>query len=166
MSKLYCKLVALGTMIPALCGVGSVALAATEAMASPVTILASADGQVPGSRVEVTQLKRTSGDTITLNYVVVNDSSKQLDTGNLLKAEKGDRHSGDGVTLIDAAGKKKYLVVRDTDQKCICSSEINDVDSKSSVKLWAKFPAPPVTVQKITIAIPHFQPMDDVPISQ
>jgi hypothetical protein len=32
--------------------------------------------------------------------------------------------------------------------------------------LWVKFPAPPPSVTKISVNIPHFIPLDDVPISQ
>jgi hypothetical protein len=36
----------------------------------------------------------------------------------------------------------------------------------SRLNLWAKFPAPPEDVKKISITIPHFAPLDDAPISQ
>jgi hypothetical protein len=34
------------------------------------------------------------------------------------------------------------------------------------VNLWAKFPAPPDDVNQITVVVPKFQPMDDVPLSR
>ena len=71
-----------------------------------------------------------------------------------------------GVTLVDGANKKKYFVVRDTDTNCLCSRDIKDIAPKSRVNLWAKFPAPPDDVQKISIVIPHFGPIDDVSISR
>ena len=48
----------------------------------------------------------------------------------------------------------------------MCSREVEDVHPGNKANLWAKFPAPPPDVTKVTIEIPHFQPMDDVPISQ
>ena len=68
--------------------------------------------------------------------------------------------------LVDPVGKKKYFVARDADGKCVCSVHIPDVAPHSRLSLWAKFPAPPDDVQKISIVIPHFQPLDDVPISR
>ena len=63
--------------------------------------------------------------------------------------------------------KKKYFVVRDSEKNCLCSQAVDDVkEGGGRVTLWAKFPAPPPEVQKITIQIPHFQPIDDAPISQ
>jgi len=75
-------------------------------------------------------------------------------------------HSGDGVYLLELAGKNKYEVVRDADKHCICSHDIPVVKAKSSLNLWAKFPAPPDGVEKIGVVVPHFIPMDDVPISK
>jgi hypothetical protein len=71
-----------------------------------------------------------------------------------------------GVTLVDGANKKKYFVVRDTENTCLCSRELKDIPAKSRANVWAKFPAPPDDVQKISIVIPHFGPIDDVPISR
>src|SRR5438477_227671 len=71
-----------------------------------------------------------------------------------------------GIDQIDAANKKKYLVVKDADKHCLCSRNLEHVASKSSANLWAKFPAPPESVQKIGVVVPHFIPMDDVPISR
>jgi len=158
MFKTHLQRLAHAILILTLCGSGLTASAAPAA-----TVLASADGQESGTRVEITQLKRSSGDTVTLNYVLVNDSDANLNTEDLMSAEQ--RGSSDGVTLIDAAGKKKYLVVRDSDKNCLCSMGIiHSLKPKSRVNLWAKFPAPPADLKKITVAIPHFQPMDDVPI--
>jgi hypothetical protein len=69
-------------------------------------------------------------------------------------------------TWFDLAGKKKYEVVRDTDKNCVCSRDLQPVKSKSRVNMWAKFLAPPDSVQKLGVVIPHFMPMDDVALSQ
>jgi hypothetical protein len=43
---------------------------------------------------------------------------------------------------------------------------MSNIAAHTSVVLWAKFPAPPDSVTKIGVVMPHFVPMDDVPISQ
>jgi hypothetical protein len=164
MSKTHLALLSPAMLILALCGSGPCVSVADETPAPASNVLASADGQQAGTRVEITKLKRNSGDTVTLNYVLVNDSDANLATTDLLKS--AEYNSSDGVTLIDAAGKKRYLVIRDSDNKCLCSSDLHGVPSKSRINLWAKFPAPPEDVKVISIDIPHFQPIDDVPISQ
>ena len=128
--------------------------------------LATADGDMPGIRVEVQELKRTSGDTVSLKFAMINDSDKDLGFGyQFVEPNKGFGDVG-GVNLIDPVAKKKYFVVRDTEGACVCSRDVPNIKPKSRANLWAKFPAPPEDVQKISVVIPHFTPLDDVPISR
>ena len=131
--------------------------------------IATADGERAGTRVEITELKRSSDNTVTLKFAMVNDSDKGIgfgydfgDPANDIK----DHASVGGVNLVDSAGKKKYFVVRDTENNCVCSRGVKDIAPASRANLWAKFPAPPDDVQKIGVVIPHFGPLDDVPISR
>lgn len=131
------------------------------------TVVASTDGESSGVRLDVTELKRSSGNTLTLKFTIVNASDDRFGFGY----DMGDKDFNDfsnvgGVHLIDAANKKKYLVVRDSQKNCVCSSKLKDIQPGKSLNLWAKFPAPPETVQAISIVVPHFIPLDDVPIGQ
>lgn len=146
---------------------------ATTSTAAPIPAttssgIASADGERPGTRVDVQELKRGSGGTVTLKMAFVNDSENAIGFGyNFADPDHEIRdHGGIGaVQLVDPVGKKKYFVARDSEGKCVCSTKVPDVAPHSRVSLWAKFPAPPDDVQKISIVIPHFQPLDDVTIS-
>jgi hypothetical protein len=71
-----------------------------------------------------------------------------------------------GVTLVDIAGKKKYEVARDSARRCLCSGNLSRLDPGARLSLWAKFPAPPDDVQKISVLIPFFPPIEEVPISR
>lgn len=144
----------------------SASLSAPASSAGPA--LANADGEKAGVRIEVQELKRTSGDTLSLKIALINDSSDKFDFGYALiePGKTDDYGSISGVNLIEGVGKKKYFVVRDSEGACLCSRGLSGVDSKSRSTLWAKFPAPPADVSKITIVVPHFTPMEDVPISQ
>jgi hypothetical protein len=136
---------------------------------SPPAPIATSDGQSPGTRVEVTELKRGSGGILSLKFQMINDSDKSVSFGfDFASADAGnvDFKTIGGVTLVDPVGKKKYFVVRDTEKKCVCSSGLEEVPKGSRLNLWAKFPAPPDDVNKIGILIPHFTPMDDVPITK
>lgn len=132
--------------------------------AAPAGPIATAEGEDPGVRVDVTQLKRDSGGTVTLKFTLVNDSDKDL--GMTYYMTESDNSSVSGVHLVDAVGKKKYFVLRDAENVCICSKSIGTVEAKTSANYWAKFPAPPETVEKISVEIYHFGPLDDVPISR
>jgi hypothetical protein len=125
--------------------------------------LATADGEVPGTQVQVTKLKRT-GDSVLLQFTIFNNSDADVGLTNL--SSPAEYKAVDAVYLADLAGKKKYEVVRDTDKKCLCSKGLEKVQAKSSVNLWAKFPAPPDSVQKLSVVVPHYMPLDDVPVSQ
>lgn len=144
----------------------SASTAVSPAAASSAPAIAEADGETPGTKVEVQELKRSSN-SLMLKIVIVNDSDKPLDFGYHFgdKAnEIKDFATVGGITLVDAVGKKKYFVVRDTENACVCSSNLKDLAPKGRMNLWAKFPPPPDDVQKISVVIPHFTPMDDVPI--
>jgi hypothetical protein len=129
---------------------------------SPAAVLATADGEQPDQRVEVTELRRTSGGTVNLKVVMINDSNRDIQFWQNF----GDGYTISGVTLVDEKNKKKYFVIQDSENKYLCSSGLDRVKPKSRINLWAKFPAPPEDVEKISIIIPHFQPVDDVPISR
>ena len=143
--------------------------ACTVAFAAPPTGgaaegLGSADGEQSGTRAVVTDLKRGGG-TLTLKFTIYNDSSVSFGTGSKLNADgyHGYRNVS-GVHLVDSAGKKKYFAVKDSEGNCECSDNIDDVAPKSQVSLWVRFPAPPDSVVKVAVQIPHFIPVDDVPI--
>jgi len=129
--------------------------------------VATTDGEMPGVKLEVQELKVVSGGALMLRYTVINNSEKVFGLNEALKEQGSiDWHGTDGVYLVDVAGKKKYMVVRDAEQHCLCSRNVPDLEAKASASFWAKFPAPPEGVQKIGVVVPHFIPMDDVPISR
>lgn len=124
--------------------------------------LPSTQGEFPGLTLTIQELKRSSN-ALTLKFVLQSKGGMAFgyDFG-----EGGDFGTISGIHLIDAANKKKYFVMRDTDKACVCSQHIANIAAGSQSVLWAKFPAPPDDVQKITVEIPHFPPFEDVPISR
>jgi hypothetical protein len=129
--------------------------------------LATADGETAGMQVQVKQLKVVGGDTLMLQFVLINNSENAfIIWGPLSTDPNRHRDDVDAVTLIDLANKKKYEVIRDADKNCLCSRNLDDIPAKGSLSVYAKFPAPPDSVQKIEVNIPHFTPMEDVPISR
>lgn len=156
---------------PFLAAVASFAFAIVSTNALAAEPIASTDGDISGARVEVTELKRSSGGTLTLKFIMYNDEAEPISfKSGLLGAEKfegnKDYASVGGIHLIDAANRKKYMVVRDSEDSCVCSKDLSRLEPGSKINLWAKFPAPPEDVEKVSIIIPHFIPMDDVPIGK
>jgi hypothetical protein len=154
-------ILALGVAMIWLTGSASAQSSPAAPAAGPSPI-ATADGEAPGTQLQVTKLKR-SGDSVMLQFALINNSDSSYDPNNL---QSSNYRSVDGVYLVDMAGKKKYEVVRDTTGAGVCSQDLAKIPSKSSANYWAKFPAPPDSVQKVGVVVPHFIPMDDVPLSQ
>ena len=147
------------------------ATTATTASAAPATAaIAGADGERTGAHVDITELKRTSGGDVNLKFVVSYNGDKSFEfNGDYLGDHLVSKDSYRGVSaihLVDPVNKKKYFVVTDSEKNCLCSRDVADIGPGQRVALWAKFPAPPPEVTKVTVEVPHFQPMDDVPISQ
>jgi hypothetical protein len=140
--------------------------AATPQPTSATDGLGSGDGEQAGTKVVINDLKR-GGSTVMLKFTIYNDSNAELGVGMRFKAD-GYRENGgrsfSGLHLIDSVSKKKYFVASDSDGNCLCSEHVDDIGPKTQASLWAKFPAPPDNIQKITVEIPHFIPVDDVPI--
>ena len=137
--------------------------------AATETGIASAEGEQSGVTVVVKELKRNSGGMVSLKFSMTNNSDKGVGFGydfGDLSHEIKDHGTVGGVQLVDPVGKKKYFVARDSEDQCVCSQKIHDISKGKSGNFWAKFPAPPEDVQKISVIIPHFVPMDDVPISK
>ena len=136
---------------------------AVPTAAPAATVIGSTEGELSDVRIDITQFKRDTGGTVTLRFVVVNNSTSLLGLYRFMSDSSNSSVSG--VHLIDPVNKKKYFVVRDADQTCVCSRDVSDIESGKRVNLWAKFAAPPADVQRLTIVVPHFTPIDEVPLS-
>ena len=141
-------------------------IATTPPIESSTQGLGSAEGEQTGTRVVIDDLKRGGG-TLTLKFTLSNNSNDYVNTGGRFKTDGYNDNGGrsfSGITLIDGVSKKKYFEVADSDHNCVCSEHVDDIKPKTQTSLWAKFPAPPDNIQKITVVIAHFIPIDDVPI--
>jgi len=147
---------------PASAPAASPAPPAASAASSPASV--PVDGDLPGLKVAVNEIKRTSN-TVTLKFTAYNTTDNSFSTQGVFDGDSFGRyrHVG-GIHLIDAESKKKYFVVTDSDGNLLCSNNIANIAAKSQITLWAKFPAPPNEVRKITVEFPHFVPIEDVAI--
>jgi hypothetical protein len=118
------------------------------------------EGEKAGTKIVVRGLKRDDGGMVTLRFQVVNDGNTSHHMYQLI-GNSLDGHAH----LIDAANKKKYLVVKDSAGKCECAPIRGSLDKGSPVNLWVRFPAPPESVQKVTVVIDGFEPIESVPLT-
>lgn len=151
------------TLLPTLLWALALAAAAPSPRASAEPI-ATAGGETPGMHLQVQELRRDGGGGVTLRFTVVNDSDILFDRHSLGISEPT---SVDGVYLLDIAGRKKYEVVRDAQRYCVCTRNIRDhLRPRASANFWAKFPAPPEGVTQLSVIIPRFMPLDNVPLGR
>ena len=141
---------------------GALAAFLSATPAALAETIATADGEQSGVRIDLTELKRTSGGTVMLKFTLVNDSGADVSPYNLF-----NRNDVSDVHLIDAAGKKKYPTITDSSGKCVCAGNLEHSfpGGQNSMNLWARFPAPPAEVKEVSVVFPHFIPTD-APISE
>ena len=147
------------------------AATAPAVAAAPLSAATAAlvqDSAVDGVQVTLVEVRRTSGDTLTVRWRLTNTAKEDR------QVSKGGsgwydvyRLTGDSY-LIDPINKKKYLVVKDS-QNAPVTSKHGDwqgvtLTAGQSLNAWAKFPAPPVEVETIAVYLTDVPPFEDVPI--
>jgi hypothetical protein len=132
---------------------------------APAQDVLSSEGETPDVRVEVRALTRGDGDTLTLRLRLINESGEQFDASCNMREEGANDSCGifSGAYLLDPTNKKKYLVVRDSEGKCVCSGVDNLEDGKK-MNIWATYPAPPPGTAEMTVIVPLFEPIEGVPV--
>lgn len=121
-----------------------------------------------GVEVTLVEVKRTGGESVTVKWRYRNTSANEV------KLSKGGSSWIDPYRLtaetflVDPLNKKKYLVITD-DQRIPLASKHGDWQGVTlapgqSLSAWAKFPAPPAEVEKLTVTIAGVPPFEDAPI--
>ena len=67
--------------------------------------------------------------------------------------------------MIDPLTNQTYAVMTDANGNYVCSNRVPAIGPKSKATLWAKFVVP-ATVQRVSVAIPRFPPIEAVPIAR
>ncbi len=138
--------------VPGAGGAAGGAKPQSQATASSKASLASAESDLPGIRMEVLELRRV-GNSVTLKFTLFNDASKPFS----LEYNFGGWNTIGSSYVIDPLTNTKYPVTA-------CSENVPAIASKSRAVLWAKF-AVPAEVQRLSVAVPRFAPLEDVPLS-
>ena len=95
----------------------------------------------------ITSAGRDQGGFVTVNGTVTNNSGQFWIASNWRGDERELSRNGAslaGAALVDGQGKKKYLVLRDTQGRCLCTKfDGGGVPAGKSADWFAQFPAPP-----------------------
>ncbi|MFG2223816.1 hypothetical protein ACIBK8_00350 [Streptomyces sp. NPDC050161] len=103
---------------------------------------------------------RDSGGFVTVNGTVANHGSRVFNAIDWRsnESEMRSRSSLSGATLVDKEGKKRYLVLRDTDGECLCTTGLSGLQPGASRPIFAQFPAPPAKVTEVDFQLPTMPP--------
>ncbi|MFD0253064.1 hypothetical protein ACFVGX_19320 [Streptomyces sp. NPDC127113] len=110
--------------------------------------------------LKIISAERDSGGFVTVSGELKNDGSKTVTvpaqlSGNETEIIRNGRSLG-GATLVDAKGKKRYYVLRDTDGRPLTTTNFSAVKAGESVPVFMQFPAPPADVADVTLQLPMF----------
>ncbi|MFI8926261.1 hypothetical protein ACIG3E_01070 [Streptomyces sp. NPDC053474] len=114
-----------------------------------------------GITLTVTSAERDEGGFLTLSGRVTNGTSGIWLAGEWRSDETELKKNGGslaGAALVDAAGKKKYLVLRDTTGRCLCTKFEGGIEQNQSADWFAQFPAPPEDTKKVELQVPTMPP--------
>ena len=121
-----------------------------------------------GVEVTLVEAKRTGGDSVTVKWRYRNATPKDV------KIAKGGTSWLDAYQLtadaflVDPVNKKKYLVITDAEGRPLTSKHGDwqgvTLEPGQAINAWAKLPAPPADVEKVSVTIEGVPPFEDVPI--
>ncbi|MEU3604439.1 hypothetical protein AB0E83_03055 [Streptomyces sp. NPDC035033] len=115
-----------------------------------------------GLELEVNSADRDAGGFLTIKGRLKNASDKasvipaQL-SGDETEVVKHGNSLG-GATLVDAIGKKRYYVLRDTDGRPLTTSALDSLGPGKSTAVFMQFPAPPASTTEVSFQLPTFEP--------
>lgn len=115
--------------------------------ASQDQVLAEVKGE-NGITLTVTSAKRDQGGFVTVEGTVTNNTDNAWVAADWRGDERELSKNGAsiaGASLIDQKGKKKYLILRDTSGRCLCTQFTGGVSQGATTQWFAQFPAPPPT---------------------
>jgi len=114
---------------------------------------------------------RRAGRTATVNVLIASDNPQEafmlngeLSDGNPEVGSRSDR-AVDGLRLVDATNKKAYLPATTGDGICACTPA-DDTKWYETNAVWVSvvFAAPPAELTTISVQIPQFGTITDVPL--
>ncbi|MFD8572277.1 hypothetical protein [Streptomyces sp. NPDC059639] len=123
-------------------------------------VLAEVKGE-DGIALSITSAKRDGGGFLTVEGTVTNGTGKPWAVVNWRGDEKELAANGGsiaGAALVDEAGKKKYLILRDTQGRCLCTRFTGGVLNGQTKTWYAQFPAPPEGTTNVSFQVGAMPP--------
>jgi hypothetical protein len=114
-----------------------------------------------GITLTVSSATRDGGGFLTVSGKVTNGTSGIWVASEWRSDENELKKNGGslaGASVVDQEGKKKYLVLRDTTGRCLCTKFEGGVNQSQTADWYAQFPAPPEGTTKLQFQVPTMPP--------
>jgi hypothetical protein len=128
---------------------------------APASAQTVAEVKSNGITLAVTSAKRDQGGFVTISGTVTNGTSGIWIGAEWISDETELQKNGGslaGASLVDEKGKKKYLILRDTTGRCLCTKFQGGVSQGATVDWFAQFPAPPAGTTSVQFQVPTMPP--------
>ena len=142
----------------------------TETPAAPAAAIAVQDHEVDGVEVALLEVKRASGNTVTIKWHYRNKTNEKKPLNHGANMGMDSYRFAQDVYFLDPS-QKKYVVLKDA--QGIPQAAKHDqfafslnLAPKQTVNTWAKFPAPPAEVEKVNIYLPGAPPFEDIALGK
>ncbi|MGK5499296.1 hypothetical protein [Streptomyces sp. URMC 125] len=119
-------------------------------------VLATING-ADGVNVVVNSAVRDQAGFVTVKGKVENTGDKTYVFRNWAAGDldfTGKGASVAGMTLVDKKGKKRYYILRDTDNNCLCTMFPGGLGAGETADFFAQFPAPPADTTEVDLQVP------------
>jgi hypothetical protein len=119
-------------------------------------VLATING-AGGVKTVVTSAVRGQGGFVTVKGRIENTGDRAYMFDGWAVGDRdftGKGPSVGGMTLVDQKGKKRYFILRDTDNNCLCTMFPTGVGAGETADFFAQFPAPPAGTTEVDLQVP------------
>jgi hypothetical protein len=123
-------------------------------------VLAEVKGE-SGLTLTIASAERDDGGFVTVEGSVTNNRQGFWSAADWRGDERELSKNGGsiaGASLVDQKGKKKYLILRDTSGRCLCTKFDGGVDQGATADWYAQFPAPPEDTTKVDFQVGSMPP--------
>ncbi len=142
--------------------------AASAPPAAPVTgiVAGRTIDDSDGRKITVTPVTLKRQGKLTLLEVAARNEDP-AERANIADSLRGSGATFDEVTLVDPANGKRYIVARDSENRCLCTSFVGGVTVQpgGTAILGAYFAAPPENVTSLNVTMPGAGTFTGVPVS-
>ncbi|MFD3700629.1 hypothetical protein ACFWUZ_31635 [Streptomyces sp. NPDC058646] len=122
----------------------------------PTQVIATLNGET-GMALVINSAVRDPGGYLTISGQIKNTGSQPYRNTVPWRGNEviGTGESVAGATMVDKVGKKRYYVLRDSEQ-CLCTTGVSSVDAGETIPFFAQFPSPPATTAEVEFSLPTF----------